>query len=89
VAQRSHEFDFQIAVPIQICPFVLLSMADSVFVMVESSVDFPTEGNPIMATLASPDLRTSKPSHFSPFFPVGSSSSVRYLANFALRVPRW
>ena len=47
---------------------------DSVLVMVLSRVDFPTEGKPIMATRASPDLSTSNPSPFSPFFPVGSSS---------------
>ena len=29
---------------------------------------FPTEGNPMRATLASPDFRTSKPSPFSDFF---------------------
>ena len=34
-----------------------------------NNVDFPTEGNPIMATLASPDFNTSNPSPFSPFFP--------------------
>ena len=57
--------------------------------MVLSRVDLPTEGKPIMATRASPDLSTSNPSPFSPFFPVGSSSCDLYLANLALRVPRW
>jgi hypothetical protein len=32
-------------------------------------VDLPTEGNPIIATRASPDFSTSKPSPFSPFLP--------------------
>ena len=50
---------------------------------------FPTEGNPIMATRASPDLSTSKPSPFSPFLPVGSSSCPRYLASLAFNVPKW
>lgn len=50
---------------------------------------FPTDGNPIMTALASPDFKTSNPSPFSPFFPVGSSSWPRYFASFAFSVPRW
>ena len=50
---------------------------------------FPTDGNPIIATRASPDFSTSNPSPDSPFFPVGSNNSERYLANFAFKVPRW
>ena len=50
---------------------------------------FPTDGKPIIATLASPDLSTSKPSPFSPFLPEGSNNCERYLANLAFKVPRW
>lgn len=49
---------------------------------------FPTDGNPISATRASPDLRTSNPSPFSPFF-AGSNSSDLYFANFAFNKPKW
>jgi len=34
-----------------------------------SSVDFPTDGNPIIPTLASPDFDTSNPYPAAPFFP--------------------
>lgn len=48
----------------------------------------PTDGKPISATLASPDLRTSNPSPFSPFFE-GSNSCDRYFASFAFNNPKW
>ena len=48
---------------------------------------FPTEGNPINATRASPLLRTSNPSPFSLDFD-GSKSCDRYLASFAFRRPK-
>lgn len=35
---------------------------DSVSVMLVNNVDFPTDGNPIMHTLAFPNLFTSNPS---------------------------
>ena len=47
-----------------------------------SSVDFPTEGKPIMQTLALPNLLTSKPSPLPPLV-LGYKSWVRYLASLA------
>ena len=35
--------------------------SDFVLVILERNVDFPTEGKPTRAILASPDLETSKP----------------------------
>lgn len=49
---------------------------------------FPTDGKPMRATLASPDLSTSNPSPSFDFLE-GVNSSERYLANFALRTPKW
>lgn len=40
--------------------------SDSVFVNALNKLDLPTLGNPIRATLASPDFATSKPSPFLP-----------------------
>jgi len=37
-----------------------------VSVIEDSKVDFPTEGNPIIQTLALPNLLTSKPYPFAP-----------------------
>lgn len=55
-----------------------------------SSVDLPTEGNPIMPTRASPDLETSKPSPATAFLPpVGSMISRLSLASLALSRPKW
>ena len=56
--------------------------------MADPCVTLPTDGNPIMATLASPDFKTSKPSPFSPFLPEGSKSWDRYLASLAFNVPK-
>lgn len=50
---------------------------------------FPTDGNPISATLASPDFWTSNPTPAPPDLAVGSSSCARYLASFAFKRPRW
>lgn len=54
----------------------------------QKRVTFPTDGKPINATRASPDLSTSNPSPFSPFFD-GSNSSDLYFANFAFNNPKW
>ena len=56
-------------------------------VNVLNKVDFPTEGKPINATLASPDFKTSKPSPFSDFFG-GSKSCDLYFASFAFNNPK-
>jgi len=40
--------------------------ADSIGVSFVSRVDFPTDGKPIMTTVASPLFLTSKPSPFGP-----------------------
>ena len=56
---------------------------DSVLVKVDNNVDFPTDGKPIIATLASPLFMTSKPSPFSPPFPEGSNNCDLYLASLA------
>lgn len=56
---------------------------DSVSVIEDKRVDLPTEGNPIIQTLALPNLLTSNPYPFAPL-PVGYSSCVRYLASLAL-----
>lgn len=54
-----------------------------------SNVDFPTEGNPIIPTLASPDFETSKPSPTAPFLPPVGSINYRFsLANLALSRPK-
>jgi len=50
---------------------------DSVLVNLHKRVDFPTEGNPINPTLASPDLETSKPSPPPPFLPLAPSICSR------------
>lgn len=52
-------------------------------------VTLPTEGNPIRATLASPDFITSKPSPLAPADFEGSRSWALYLANLAFNKPRW
>lgn len=49
---------------------------------------FPTEGNPMSATLASPDFSTSNPSPFSDFFD-GSNNWALYLASLAFSTPKW
>lgn len=53
------------------------------------NLTLPTEGNPIRATLASPDLSTSNPAALSPPFLGGSNNWDLYLANFALSKPKW
>ena len=54
-----------------------------------SRVDLPTDGKPIMPTLASPDLETSKPSPTAPFLPPLGSINYRFsLASLALSRPR-
>lgn len=63
------------------------NFADKIFL--EWTDTFPTEGNPIKATRASPDFCTSKPVPAAPDFAVGSSSWARYRASLALRRPRW
>lgn len=50
---------------------------------------FPTDGNPMSATLASPDFCTSKPVPPPLDFPTGSRSWARYRANLAFNKPRW
>jgi len=52
-------------------------------------ITLPTEGNPIRATLASPDFITSKPSPLAPADFEGSRSWALYLANLAFNKPRW
>lgn len=53
-----------------------------------NNVDFPTEGNPIIPTLASPVLETSNPSPVPPLLPLAPSISSRFnFASFALSVP--
>ena len=53
-------------------------------------VDLPTEGNPTIPILASPDLETSKPSPTGPALDLDpSTNSLFNLANLALRVPKW
>ena len=47
-----------------------------------SNVDFPTDGKPIIPTLASPALETSNPyPETPPFFDPGGS--INYLLSFA------
>jgi hypothetical protein len=49
----------------------------------------PTEGNPIIPTLASPALDTSNPSPATPFFPPdGSISYLLSLATLAFKRPK-
>ncbi len=53
-------------------------------------VDFPTDGNPIMPTLASPDFDTSNPSYYAPpFFDAPSINSLFNFANLAFNNPKW
>ena len=60
----------------------------SVPVSLVSRVDFPTEGNPIIPTLASPLLDTSNPSPAGPVLPLLPSINSRLnLANFAFNWP--
>ena len=62
----------------------------SVPVSLVNSVDFPTLGNPINATRASPDFITSKPSPVLPPLDVlRDKSSCRYRASFAFNSPKW
>lgn len=50
-------------------------------------VDLPTEGKPIIPTLASPDLETSNPSPVT-FLPPAGSINYRFsFASFALSKP--
>ena len=53
------------------------------------TLTLPTDGNPIRATRASPDFKTSKPSPFSPDFLEGSNNCERYLASLAFSSPKW
>ena len=78
------------------------AMALVVVVNLVSSVDFPTDGNlcwslwpqrnsyPIKDTLASPALRTSKPSPppFGPFNTPSRSCALKW-ASLALSIPKW
>jgi len=50
-------------------------------------VDFPTEGNPIIPTLASPDFDTSNPSPVTFLPPAGSINSLFSLASLAFKRP--
>ena len=50
---------------------------------------FPTDGNPMRATLASPDFWTSKPVPPPLDFPTGSRSWALYRASLAFNRPRW
>ena len=54
-----------------------------------NNVDLPTEGNPIIPTLASPALETSNPSPLTPpFLDPGGYINYRFnLASFALSKP--
>lgn len=52
-----------------------------------SRVDFPTEGNPIIPTLASPDFDTSNPSPVTFLPPDGYINYLFNLASFALSRP--
>jgi len=53
------------------------------------SVDFPTEGNPIIPTLASPLLETSNPSYVPPPFLLAESiNSLFNLASLAFNSPK-
>lgn len=54
-----------------------------------TTITLPTDGNPIRATLASPDFITSKPSPLAPADFDGSRSWALYLANLAFSKPRW
>ena len=55
-----------------------------------SNVDLPTDGKPIIPTLASPDLETSNPYPACPFLPPVGSINYRFnLASLALRSPKW
>ncbi len=52
-------------------------------------VDFPTEGNPTIPILLSPDFWTSKPSPAAPFLQEPSIISRFSLANLAFKRPKW
>eukprot|EP00982_Pelagococcus_subviridis_P017385 31534-Pelagococcus_subviridis.AAC.7 len=54
-----------------------------------SSVDFPTDGNPMSATRPWPYLDTSKLSSFEPLVLDGARSCVRSLASLDFKMPRW
>jgi len=54
-----------------------------------SRTNAPTEGNPIMATRASPDFMTSKPSPGPPLPFGGSSSCAKYRDRLARSKHRW
>ena len=66
--------------------------AASLFVLVNfaNRLDFPTLGNPINATRASPDLATAKPSPgpLDVLPPSGFRSSLRSLQSLAFRRPK-
>jgi hypothetical protein len=53
------------------------------------SVDLPTDGNPIIPTLASPAFETSKPSPATFLPPAGSINYLLSFASLALRSPKW
>jgi len=53
-------------------------------------VDLPTDGNPTIPILASPDLETSNPSPTGPALDLEpSTNSLLSLASLAFNVPRW
>lgn len=56
-----------------------------------SKVDFPTDGNPTIPILASPDFETSNPSPTGPYFPLllPSITSLFNFANLAFKRPKW
>ena len=54
-----------------------------------NNVDFPTEGNPTIPILLSPDLATSNPSPAAPFLHETSMISLFNFANFAFKSPKW
>lgn len=61
---------------------------ENVPVNLVNSVDLPTEGKPIIPTLASPLLETSKPSYVPPpFFEEESIISLLSLASLAFKSP--
>ena len=58
------------------------------FVIAFNNVDFPTEGNPTMVTVASPLLLTENPSPL-PFPEAFFTCSSFIFANFAFTKPMW
>lgn len=59
------------------------AISDFVFVILDRNVDFPTDGKPTRAILASPDLETSKPAPGALDEPgAGSRSCARSRASF-------